>query len=49
MPQIRYVLARPPRPPKANARRHRFTDIRDTRKRMATSGSLAPPSFFVPS
>jgi len=27
------------------ARRHRFTDIRDTRNRRATSRSLAPPSI----
>ena len=34
------------RPPAASARRHRFTDIRDTRNRFATSRSLAPPSII---
>ena len=33
------------RPPAASARRHRFTDIRDTRKYFATSRSLAPASI----
>ena len=32
-------------PPAASARRHRFADIRDTRKRLATSRSLAPASI----
>jgi hypothetical protein len=32
------------RPPPASARRHRFADIRDTRKYRATSRSLAPAS-----
>ena len=34
------------RPPAASARRHRFTDIRDTRNRFATSRSLAPASII---
>ena len=33
------------RPPAASARRHRFADIRDTRKCRATSRSLAPASI----
>ena len=32
-------------PPAASARRHRFTDIRDTRNRFATSRSLTPASI----
>ena len=35
------VIARPA----ASARRHRFTDIRDTRNLLATSRSLAPASI----
>jgi hypothetical protein len=31
--------------PAASARRHRFADIRDTRKRFAISRSLAPASI----
>ena len=34
------------RPPAASARRHRFTDIRDTRKCRAISWSLAPASII---
>jgi hypothetical protein len=38
--------SRMPLPPSmASARRHRFTDIRDTRNRRATSRSLAPTSI----
>lgn len=33
------------RPPEANARRHRFADIRVTLNRRATSRSLAPASI----
>ena len=33
------------RPPAASARRHRFTDIPDTRNRLAISRSLAPASI----
>jgi len=33
------------RPPPDSARRHRFADIRDTRKYLATSRSLAPASI----
>ena len=35
------------RPPPASARRHRFTDIRDTRKRLATwhGQSQRPPGY----
>ena len=34
------------RPPEASARRHRFADIRVTRKRFAISLSLAPASIW---
>ena len=34
------------RPPAASARRHRFTLIRETRNRFATSRSLAPASII---
>jgi hypothetical protein len=43
MTQISHVAGQPRKP---SARRHRFTLIRDTRNRFATSRSLAPASII---
>jgi hypothetical protein len=41
-------VTRASQPPAARARRHRFADIRDTRKYFATSRSLAPGYLILP-